>query len=62
MAKIIAFDQDAQESMRRGVAKLAKSRQSDSGTTRSQRHYRKELWIAHRHQGRGYGRTRNRTV
>jgi chaperonin GroEL len=60
MAKMIAFDQEAREAIRRGVSKLARSRQGDARTEGPQRHSPEELRQPHRHQGRRDRRQGNR--
>lgn len=52
MPKIIAFDQEAREAIRRGVSKLARAYQSNVGSQGPERDSSKELWQPHRYQGR----------
>jgi chaperonin GroEL len=61
MAKIIAFDQEAREAIRRGVSKLGRDRQSDARSQGPQRHSAEELRQPHRHQRRRDRRQGNRT-
>ena len=52
MAKMIAFDQEARDAMRRGVTKLAKAVKVTLGPARTKRHHPKELRLANGNQGR----------
>ena len=60
MSKIIAFDQEAREAIRRGVGKLAKAVKVTLGTQGPQRYSPEELRFADRHQRRCFGRQRDR--
>ena len=60
MSKLIAFDQEARDALRRGVSKLAQAVRVTLGPAGTQRHPAEELRLAHRHQGRRHGRQGNR--
>ncbi len=51
MAKMIAFDQEARDALKRGVQKLAQAVKVTLGP-RPQRDPSEELWLADGHQGR----------
>ena len=61
MAKMIAFDQEARDAMRRGVTKLAQAVKVTLGPARAQRDPAEELRLAHRHQGRRHRGQGNRS-
>ena len=52
MAKIIAFDQEAREAIRRGVGKLAKAVKVTLGPKGRNVILQKKLRVPHRYQGR----------
>ena len=60
MAKMIAFDQEARDAMRRGVAEAGPGRQGHARPHGPQRHPPEELRLADRHQGRRDRRQGNR--
>ena len=52
MAKMIAFDQEARDAMRRGVGKLARAVKVTLGPKGRNVILQKSLWLADRHQRR----------
>ena len=60
MAKMIAFDQEARDALRRGVSKLAQAVKVTLGPRGRNVDPAEELRLAHRHQGRGHRGQGNR--
>ena len=60
MAKMIAFDQEARDAIRRGVSKLARTVKVTLGPEGPQCDFAEELRLADGHEGRCHGGQGNR--